>query len=135
MQFLDTIFDISRYMPHGYCLLWQPELVGMHIISDMIITIAYFSIPCTILFLLYKHKKTLPFRWTFIMFALFIVLCGVTHLISVIVLWHPFYYLQGIVKAMTAMVSIATAVLVFPLIPVLMDMFSDHKKILTHHEE
>lgn len=134
MDFVNTVFDINRYMPHGYCLLWQTELLMMHIISDVVITIAYFSIPCTIAFLLIKRKQTVPFRWAFVMFALFIVLCGVTHAISVIVLWHPFYYFQGILKTMTALVSLATAILMFPLIPRLLDIFADFNKDETSDE-
>lgn len=124
-NFLDVIFNIERYMPHGYCLLWQPELVWMHVISDVVITLAYFAIPGAIIFLLIKRKQSIPFRWVFVMFALFIVLCGVTHLISVFVLWHPFYYFQGIMKTLTAMVSIATAVLMLPLLPRLLDIFKE----------
>ena len=127
-DYLSTIFNIDRYMPHGYCLLWQPELVWMHVVSDIVITLAYFSIPSGIAFLLYKRKQAIPFRWAFIMFALFIVLCGVTHLTSVFVLWYPFYYFQGILKTLTAMVSLATAVLMLPLIPRLLDIFNDFER-------
>lgn len=124
---LDAVFSIERYMPHGYCLLWQPELVWMHVISDMVIALAYLAIPSTIAFLLVKRKQTVPFRWVFVMFALFIVLCGISHLVGIIVLWHPFYYFQGIVKVFTAMVSIATAVLLFPLMPRFLDIFAEYK--------
>lgn len=134
-SFFETIFNIDRYMPHGYCLLWQPELVWMHVISDVVITLAYFAIPATIVFLLIKRKQTVPFRWVFVMFASFIVLCGVTHLVSVFVLWHPFYYFQGVIKAFTAMVSIATAVFLFPLIPYLLDMFAELKHADTKDKE
>ncbi len=125
---IEIIFDVERYMPHGYCLLWQPELVWMHVISDMVITIAYFAIPLTIVFLLIKRKQSVPFRWVFVMFALFILLCGTSHLVSIITLWHPFYYFEGIIKVATAMVSIATAILLFPLIPRLLDIFNDLNK-------
>lgn len=126
-DFLDAVFEIDRYMPHGYCLLWQPELVWMHVISDLVIALAYFAIPGAIVFLLIKRKQTVPFRWVFVMFALFIVLCGMSHLIGIIVLWHPVYYFQGVIKVLTAMVSLATAVLLFPLIPRFLDIFAGYK--------
>ncbi|MEZ5692002.1 MAG: hypothetical protein R3D71_10125 [Rickettsiales bacterium] len=88
---MERLFDISRYMPHGYCLLWQPELVWMHVVADVAIALAYFIIPLTIMYLLIKRKQNIPFSWAFVMFALFIVSCGVTHLLSVVVLWHPIY--------------------------------------------
>lgn len=121
----ETVFDVERYMPHGYCLLWQPELVWMHILADITITLAYFAIPLTIAFLLYKRQQSVPFRWVFVMFAAFILLCGTTHLISLLTLWYPVYYFEGIVKVITAAVSLATAFLLFPLIPRLLDIFQD----------
>lgn len=122
-DFFGSIFNISNYMPHGYCLLWQPELVWMHVISDLVIALAYFAIPGSIVFLLIKRKQSIPFRWVFVMFASFILLCGASHLVAIIVLWHPVYYFQGVLKLLTAIVSIATAALVMPLIPRLLDIF------------
>jgi hypothetical protein len=129
VNILNVIFDSERYMPHGFCYLWQPELVWMHVLSDLVIALAYFSIPVTIFVLLYKRNQAIPFRWVFVMFALFILLCGLSHLLSIIVLWTPYYYLQGVIKSITAMVSLAAAVLLFPLIPQLINIFSDMKDI------
>jgi hypothetical protein len=119
--FLETILDYDTYAPHGYCLLWQPELVGIHVVSDLAIALAYYSIPPTMIYLVRKHRATLPFKWVFVMFAVFIFLCGTTHVLDIITLWYPIYFLQGIVKALTAGASLATAVLMFPLIPTLVD--------------
>jgi hypothetical protein len=115
--FLDTILDFETYAPHGYCLLWRPELIGLHVVSNLAIALAYYSIPPTILYLVRKHRAELPFRWVFVMFAVFIFLCGTTHVIDIITLWYPIYFLQGIVMALTAAASLATALLMFPLIP------------------
>lgn len=120
---LDTIFGYERFMPHGYCLIWEPVLVWMHVLSDLTITIAYYSIPLTIMYLVKKRKERIPYRWVFVMFAVFIFLCGTTHLIKIITLWYPMYYLQGIVNVLTAAVSIATALLIFPLVPTLLEQF------------
>lgn len=125
---LGIIFNTDRYMPHGYCFLWQQELLWMHVISDVAIAISYFSIPITILYLLRKKQQALPYRWVFTMFAIFILLCGVTHLVELITLWHPYYYLEGILKVLTAAASVATAVMIFPLVPVLIDKFSQLEK-------
>ncbi|MBI1328144.1 MAG: hypothetical protein GC136_10965 [Alphaproteobacteria bacterium] len=123
-----TLFDVERYMPHGYCLLWQPELVWMHVIADIVIALAYFAIPITIAIILFKRKRTLPLRWVFVMFAAFIFLCGTTHIISLLTLWHPIYYFEGIIKVLTAAVSLATAFLLFPLIPKLLDIFEENTR-------
>jgi hypothetical protein len=123
MEFFSALFDFERYMPHGYCFLWMPHILWMHIIGDIVIITAYYSIPATILYLLHKRKKTLPFKWVFLMFALFIFLCGTTHLVSLITLWYPIYYLEGVLKIITGIASFGTAVLMFPLIPRLIEIF------------
>lgn len=121
ISLLDTILDYEKYAPHGYCLLWQPELVGLHVVSDLAIALAYYSIPPTMLYMVRRHRAQLPFRWVFVMFAVFIFLCGTTHVLDIITLWYPIYFIQGIVKALTAGASLATAVLMFPLIPTLFE--------------
>ncbi len=123
-EFISQLFDIERYMPHGYCFLWMPQILWMQVIGDITITIAYYFIPSTILYLAIKRKKTIPFRWVFFFFAAFIFLCGTTHLIELIAIWYPIYYFQGVIKIITAVVSIVTAVLLFPLIPRLLDIFA-----------
>ncbi len=120
-SFLDTLFETDRYMPHGYCFLWQPELLWMHIISDVAIAAAYFSIPITIYYLLRKNAQTIPYRWVLAMFAVFILFCGLTHLIELVTLWRPYYYIEGIMKVLTAAASVATAVMIFPLVPTLLE--------------
>jgi hypothetical protein len=123
INLFQTVFSYERFMPHGYCLIWEPPLVWMHVISDLTITIAYYSIPVTLLYLVRKRREQIPYRWVFIMFALFIFFCGTSHLMEIITLWYPMYYFQGIIKALTAALSIATALLIFPLVPTLLEQF------------
>lgn len=125
---LNILFDTDRFMPHGYCFLWQPDLLWLHVIADATIAIAYFSIPLTIGYIIYKQKQALPFRWAFVMFAMFIFLCGTTHLLEIVTLWRPVYYFEGVLKILTAAVSIATAILMFPLIPSLLHLLRDIDK-------
>lgn len=47
MQALIDFFGINNLIPHGYCLSWSPVLLWTHVISDLLITLAYFSIPLT----------------------------------------------------------------------------------------
>ena len=104
------------YMPHGYCLLWEPWLVGLHAVSDILTFAAYSAIPVAI-WIFVRQRPTLEMRGLALLFAAFILWCGLTHLFGVITLWRPVYELQGIVKATTAVISVTTAVLIFPLIP------------------
>lgn len=104
------------FIPHGHCYLWQPELVGLHILADGLIALAYYSIPLMLVYFV-RQRKDLPFDWMFLLFGTFIVACGTTHVMEIWTLWHPTYWLSGLIKAITAFVSVSTALLLVPLIP------------------
>lgn len=103
-------------MPHGMCYLWRPDVLTLHVVSDSLITLSYFSIPFTLVYFVRK-RKDLEFHWMFLCFAVFIVACGTTHLLEIWVVWHPAYWLSGSVKAITALASVPTAILLARLIP------------------
>jgi PAS domain S-box-containing protein len=116
MQLLRPLFDAGSFMPHGNCYLWNPGLVRLHVISDLLIAIAYFSIPFTLLDFV-RRRKDLPFNWMFICFGIFIVACGLTHVMEIWTLWKPYYWLSGLIKATTAFASVPTAILLIQLVP------------------
>jgi PAS domain S-box-containing protein len=107
--FLDTIFESAPFIPHGHCYLWQPGLVWLHVLSDGLIGIAYYSIPLMLVYFVRK-RQDIPFNSLFLLFGAFIVACGTTHLMEIWTLWHPAYWLSGVLKALTAIISIYTAV-------------------------
>jgi len=104
------------FLPHGYCLLWLPDLVGLHIVSDGLIALSYFSIPFALLHFV-RRRKDLAFKWIFGLYAAFILSCGVTHLLGIWTLWQPVYWLDGGAKAVTAVASVGTALLTWRLVP------------------
>jgi len=113
---LVDFFDSANFMPHGHCFLWYPDILWLHVVSDAIIALSYFSIPVALI--VFTHKRhDIPFRYVFALFGAFIVLCGTTHLLSIWVLWRPDYGPEGLVKAVTALVSAATAFLVWRILP------------------
>lgn len=113
---LESLFR-SDYMPHGHCYLWKPEILWLNVISDVLITFAYFSIPIAIYYFV-KQRADLQFKGIFILFSLFILFCGITHAISIFVIWHGIYGIHGIAKLVTAIVSCITAYKVYQSIPV-----------------
>ena len=133
-DFIDIVFS-DQFMPHGYCFLWRPELVWLHVIADLVIALAYFSIPLTIYLIIRKRKDELPFKWVFWMFATFIMFCGLTHIIELISIWKPLYYVEGLIKILTAAASLATAIVMFPLIPVLLARFKELEKMMEKENE
>src|SRR5437899_11476267 len=76
------------FHPHGYCYLWQPGLVGVHVISDVLIGLSYLAISGTLAVLVFRARRAIPFRWIFLAFGTFIVACGVTHFMEVWTLWQ-----------------------------------------------
>lgn len=120
MDWLNKFADGS-YMPHGHCLAWQPDLLLMHVGSDILIALAYFSIPATLTILAYK-RPDLNFNRFFILFSLFIFGCGATHVIETINIWNGYYYIEGVMKTMTAVVSVLTALAVWPMVPKLLNV-------------
>jgi PAS domain S-box-containing protein len=116
INLMQSFLDSSAFIPHGHCYLWNPELVGLHVLSDVSIALAYYSIPLT-LFYFVRRRQDLPFDWIFLLFATFITACGTTHLLEVWTLWHPTYWLSGAVKGITAIVSLYTAMMMVTLVP------------------
>jgi len=114
-EFLDKLFS-SDFMGHGYCYLWKPEIIWLHAISDALIALTYYVIPLILIYLVRK-RKDLPFHWVFVMFGIFILSCGTTHAMEIWTLWHGTYRLAGLIKAITAGASLATAVALVPMIP------------------
>src|SRR3984893_7173955 len=116
MDFFKNLFSPSGFMPHGYCYLWRPNLILLHAVSDSLIALAYLSIPITLLYFIRK-RRDLPFNWMFVLFGVFILACGATHAMEVWTLWHATYWLSGTVKAVTALASVPTAILLVKLVP------------------
>ena len=110
------ILSNIQYIPHGHCYLWQTPLVALHLISDVLTAIAYYSIPITLIYFVRKVEE-LPFKNIFILFSAFILSCGTTHLFEIWTLWHPNYWIYGLLKAITALVSLYTALSLIPLVP------------------
>jgi len=117
--FLERLLDSSTLSPHGICLLWDPELIWLHVVSDALIALAYFSIPFTLAIFVSK-RRDLKFGWIYWSFGIFIMACGLTHVLSIYTLWVPVYGIEGLVKAATAAASIFTAAMLWPLLPQLL---------------
>jgi signal transduction histidine kinase len=109
--------DIQTLLPHGYCFSWQKDLVTLHVVANILIAVAYFTIPVT-LWTFARRRTDLRFSGIFVMFGLFIMACGVTHLMDVWTLWYPDFWLDGWLRLMTAVVSIATAFVLWRLVPI-----------------
>ena len=115
LEFFRKLFT-PDFMPHGYCMRWSSDVIWLHVASDSLTALAYYVIPFALIYFVRK-RKDLAFDWMFVLFGLFILACGTTHVMGIVTLWHPVYRLDGVVKAITALVSIPTAFLLVRLIP------------------
>lgn len=101
----------TDFLPHQYCYLRKPGMVWTHVIADSLIGVAYIAISGTLVYLAHKGRRDIPFHWMFLVFGSFIVACGTTHFMEVLTVWIPVYVLSASVKVITALVSVAAAVL------------------------
>jgi len=116
MEFLSALFDTDSLTPHGMCLLWRPELVWTLVTADAVIGVAYYSIPVVLAYIIRK-RPDFGFGWVIWCFVTFILACGTTHFMSIWTLWVPDYGLQALVKVVTAIASVATAILLWVALP------------------
>ena len=126
-------FASDDFMPHGMCFMWEPALLWLHVASDFLTGAAYFSIPVA-LAVFAVRRTDLQYRWMVGLFMLFIVACGTTHFFGVWVIWNPDYGIQGMLKATTALASVATAIMLWPILPKLLALPSPNMLSETNAE-
>jgi signal transduction histidine kinase len=107
----------GNFPPQGHNFPWQPAILWLHVLSDAGIAVAYYTIPLALLYFV-RHRKDLPFKNLFSLFAAFLILCGTTHLMNIWMLWHPAdYAVEGVIKALAAIASVITLIVTLKLLP------------------
>lgn len=120
---LSGLAAVSTYMSQGHCYLWQLPLVGLHAVSNFLIAIAYFSIPVVLLYFVWQ-RRNLAFSKAFLLSGAFIFLCGLGHVLDIVALWYPIYWITGLVRAVTALVSCLLALKLVEWLPSLLALRS-----------
>ena len=111
-----------RFLPHVFCYLNDDKLIALHFVSDALIWLSYVSIALTLAYLVRRTRREIPYSWMFLAFGTFIIACGFTHFMEMVVLWKPLYWLSGDVKLVTALASVVTAIALPPLVPQIQSM-------------
>ena len=119
-------FSGEHFLPHGHCYMWTPGILWMHVISDILIAMAYFTIPFVLIYLA-RRRPDLPFNWLFVAFGIFIVTCGLTHVMDVWNVWHTDYWLEGVLKVVCAAASVPTAILLWRHLPLILSVPSQRQ--------
>jgi two-component sensor histidine kinase/PAS domain-containing protein len=123
MTLWDWLLSPEGLTPHGFCLTWAPGLLWLHAGSDAVTGLAYMSIPLALIRFV-QLRPDLGYHWIGYLFGAFILACGVTHILAIYTLWVPAYGVEGLAKLVTALLSIATAAILWPLIPNLVALAS-----------
>jgi PAS domain S-box-containing protein len=110
------LLDRAGPTSQGVCLIWRPGLIWTHASADLLIGLVYFTIPVA-LAVFARRRRDLVYGPVIWLFAAFILLCGVGHWLAVLTLWVPAYGIQTVVKAAAAVVSVATAIVLWWLLP------------------
>lgn len=113
MEFFQKLFD-TDFMPHGHCYFWRPEILWPHVLGDVFTALAYFVIPI-LLYRFVSNRSDIRYPGVFLAFSLFILCCGVTHLLATVSVWNPIYRVEAVAKVTTAVVSMGTVGLLFRL--------------------
>lgn len=123
MDFWRKLFDTSDFPARWFCGDWTAGHGWLHILSDIAIWSAYFAIPCILGYFMWQ-RKDFPFRGVLLLFVSFILLCGTTHLMEAIIFWWPAYRFAGVIKFLTAAVSLGTAITLVRIAPIALSMRS-----------
>jgi signal transduction histidine kinase len=117
LEYFRNLFS-TQFMPHGMCYFWDPAVLWLNAVSDLLIAASYYAIPF-LLFYFVRKRRDIAFSGIFVAFGVFILACGTAHLMGTITIWHPIYRFEGVIKAITALASAATFAMLVPLMPAL----------------
>jgi signal transduction histidine kinase len=109
-------FSSGQFLPHGHCYMWSPGVLWMNVVADILIAMAYFTIPFALWYIA-RRRRDLSFDWLVVCFGVFVVACGLTYVMDVWNVWHAHYWLEGVVKLLTAAASVPTAILLWRFLP------------------
>ena len=127
LEVLTGLFDTTGFPPRRECGTgWTPALIWLHMTSDLFIWLAYLSIPLILLY--FTRLRNLPFPRLFVLFAIFILSCGTTHLIDAMIFDYPIYRFGGVMKFITAIASWATVMALIPIVPRVMNAVAEANK-------
>ncbi len=115
---LKTLQDMfsGHYLSHEHCYVWKSELVGLHGGSDLLIALSYYSILLLLIYF-WSQNQDLPLLKILLLFSAWVFFCGTSHLLEVWTIWHPDYWLSGLVKGTSAILSLFSAIALVVLMP------------------
>ncbi|SMB94917.1 sensor histidine kinase [Deinococcus hopiensis] len=129
---LANLFRTAPFVAERHDAGWPAALVTLRVGSDLLIGLSYAAISSVLSYVVYRNRAALPFDWVVLAFGLFIVACGVTHLTHVLVRYIPVFWFDGYIRALTATVSVATALALPPLVPRISALLNAERTLREH---
>jgi len=123
-EFFTKLFRADSWPARWHCGRWTPFHGWLYIISNVFIALAYFSIPILLYYLIKRSRHNLPFQRVFWLFLLFILACGVTHVMDALMFWYPVYRMSAVLLFVTAVVSCAAVAGLSRIIPAALQLKS-----------
>ena len=120
-EWLNETSRDSMLRLRGLCSALTPDVIAMHISSDMIIGLSFFAISAFLVRIV-LHRRDIEFGWVFWTFATFILVSGLAHLMDIWTIFRPDFWLEAVLKVITATAALFTAVMIWPLFPKIMSI-------------
>ena len=119
--------DTTGFPPRWFCgEAWfeHPWIGWLHILSDILIFVAYFAVPVVVMYFV-RQRDDLKFPPVFYGFLCIIFFsCGVVHLIEAGIFWWPVYKLSGMAKLVTSMASVMGVIMLIRVLPTALELKS-----------
>jgi diguanylate cyclase (GGDEF)-like protein/PAS domain S-box-containing protein len=116
MQGISALFTLHAPAPMAALFEGAAGMLYLYALTDFLILLSCYAIPLAFLYFVW-HRKDLQHRWIFLVFSAFILSYGMSHLLSLVLLWKPVYHYHLAVKVVTALISAGTAYMVFRIVP------------------
>ncbi len=110
-------------------MMWNQRLIWLHVITDALVALSYYSIPAALFLVVKKKPDLVPFRPLLILFGLFIAFCGSGHLMDIVSIWKPIYWIKGYWNVGTALTSVVTAFVLIPKVGDFLQMPEDAARL------
>ncbi len=116
-QILSQLFS-PNFILQGNNYLWPPQPIWLHLLSNLFIAIAYFSISAILIYFVQKRKYVI-LSGVFGLLCTVMILCGIGNLMVILSIWYPhhFHLLIGIQKSITALIACYTTWKLVKLLP------------------
>lgn len=125
----DTTNLMEKFMPHGACFLWKFDILLPYVLGELITAMSYILIPiCLAVLLRHKNFGNEATRPVVAIYACFIFVCGLGHVVNIYNIWNGAYRIAAFFSILTATLSLLAAVSTIYLCAIYLSHMLTHKK-------